>query len=297
MITKITTALAVTGIVLGGVGIGFVGQRVFSDNASQNGKAGRASQTVQTYRCPDQGKVGVLTSGDRVFITGQDARNDPKWLEIRNPADTSGRLWVQADGLQADATTKSLPVVTCTHPIAGKQTATGSRSTRPNTSTTTSSTTVPGATTTTKPGQTTIPGATTIPDHSGTIPGHTTTVPGQVTTPPQGAPSIDKFIANPTTITENRPDTCPGESYSTTVTVNASNTANATLHWNMPGNFSGTRPMSRNGTTFTAQLGPFGPFASDDDGTITVWVTASGPGGTTSSNHFGVTFKDCAFFG
>lgn len=295
MVTRITRFAVAAGVVASGTVAGFAGQRVFSDDAPAAVGATSGGRSVATYRCPDRDPLGALHRGDRVFITGRNAADRLGWLEIRDPDSPANRVWVRAAQLRADRGLGALPVVACDGADTGNTASTPPTSTTPPASTTaaaSTSTTTPIATTTSTVGSPTTTVATRSTTTRPSQPGATTT-----TVAPPPPPTFGSMLASPSSITENDPGTCANKAYSSTVTVTIPNATSATLAWNLPGKTSGTRAMNRNGNVFSATLGPFPPSTTNTNGQLDVWVTATGPGGSATSQHIAVTLVDCPFFG
>ena len=301
MITRLTRIAAVGGIVVAGTGVGFLGQRAFGDDGTVTVTASPRRVAVETYRCPKSGPLGPLHSGDRVYITGRGAGADAAWLQIRDPGSPAERRWVPAAALDVDASTDKLPRLRCgegggTVDAPPATRAAGPTTTERDASTTTSSstTTVPGQTSTTRRGASP-PATRRLP--ATTKPGVTTpgTTAPPVTTAP--APTIGSVKASPTAITEDWKAVCPTAKTTSTITANAAHATSATLRWTLYGGGSGSRAMSRNGATFTGTLGPFPDGTTDGTGHLKVWVTATGPGGSVSSegSPVPVTLYDCYF--
>lgn len=52
------------------------------------------------YACPNEGVVGELRGGDRVYLTGRDESGD--WVEMRSPTGQAVPVWVRADIVDPD---------------------------------------------------------------------------------------------------------------------------------------------------------------------------------------------------
>lgn len=248
---------------------------------------------VSYFACPNRDALGTLSPGDRVFLTGQDGSGD--WVEVRSPAG-SAPVWVRAE-LVAPDDTVDLPEVECDQGAAPTD-PTDTTTTVPGATTTS---TEPGATTTTEPGATTTTTddstTTSTPTTPTTRPNTGSTTPQttpQTTTPATPAPSIGPLSRSQTTIVEQGAG-CPGAA-SSTISSSISGATSATLSWNV-GPQPRSKAMQRQGSNFSAVLGPFGLDAVDsppNSTTVTVTITATGPGGTRTRTTT-VSLVDCYF--
>lgn len=288
MVNRILIGLAVAGVVTAGA----VGVALGTSGAIDLFDDGAAPATVEAgaveYRsCPDGAVLGRLRGGDRVFLTGRDESG--AWMEVRSPVDQVERVWVRADVVDPDATV-DLPVAGCD---GEELTATG-----------------PGVVVTTSTTSTTVEGEEPAPEETTTTtaapgptptqpPGPGPTTPTTQPPPPPPAPVIGTIGRSNTTIWERWAD---GSNYScsqpssSTISVQVSGATSATVSWNI-----GPQPrssvMTRQGDYFFGQLGPFAETtlsAPPSSTSITVTVTASGPGGSAQRSTT-VTLNDCDF--
>jgi hypothetical protein len=298
-------AVAAAGAV--GLALGYTGTLSFSRGAEASVSTG----SLTYFACPNTGALGAFSSGDRVYLTGQDDTGE--WVQVRSPEDSTARVWIRSESVGPDEQV-DLPVAGCSTEIG--EFALGDA---PSTTTTEvveeepedeepvpdepdqgPTTTVPGTTPTVPP---TIAPTTTAPPT--TVPPTTapsTTVPPTTTTSTTApAPTIGPVSRSaPSIYEEDEPGTCTNVVNSvTTSTIQAAltNATSAFLTWS--GVVQGSKPMSLQGGTATAVLGPFGqnaitsaPWAR----TLTVTIVATGPGGQSSASTT-VTLNDCVGFG
>ena len=297
-------AVAAAGAV--GLALGYSGTVSFSRTAEASVSAG----SLTYFTCPNAGAAGTFQHGDRVYLTGRDASGE--WVEVRSPQDQNQRVWVQGDFVDPDEVV-DLPAAECLDgPLPVDEMALDATTTTTEVETdelpddepvdpdvpeaTTTTTTPP--TTTTQPGQTTTTSApaatttTTAPVATTT----TTTTPTTTTTTAPG-PVIGSILRSPATIIEEWvgfPNTCAGPKTSA-ISVPIANATSATMSWN-----TGPQPrstsMSRQGSTFSAVLGPFPETTVDGPAftTITVTITAVGPGGQRTATTT-IRLDDCPF--
>ncbi len=276
-------ALAVGGVVAVGAGGYALGASGRVDVVA-DGTVTVPDATASYHACPGTTPIGDLHRGDRVLLTGRSA--DGAWFELRSPIDLLDRAWVPATAVTPDAD-DDLPVVECG--LTDEEVATVDgvvEPTEPDGTTTTTTTTDPGAATTTTtvppvdattpttppPGQPTVPGTPpTVP------PGPTsTTAPGPVpppTSPPPTAPpptpppdttgpTISGFQRSVAAINETGSEFClpPATSTVRASVTDPSGVGSVTLHWSFDGAggpVTGSRPMTLQGGTYQATLGPF----------------------------------------
>lgn len=248
--------------------------------------------SVAYFACPNQVALGVLRAGDRVYLTGQDA--DGEWVEVRSPLDDGSSAWVRADVVDPDREA-DLPEVDCNPAVLALAAtmATVPEEEVPEETPivddevpTTTTTAGPGPTPTTPPGPGPGPGPTQPPV---TQPQVTPT-----TQAPAPAPVIGTISRSETSITE---DWACGPPHTSNVSAQIQNATSAVMSWNV-GPHPRAITMARQGSTFYAELGPFGEHAvtpPPSTVTITVTITATGPGGS-STRSTTVQLNDC-FFG
>lgn len=300
-----------TVVALAGVGtgawIGSSGTSGGSDNA-----VARATDlpTTQLWRCPDNGVVGRLTSGDRILLTGRSA--DGTWVRLRDPGNLDDHVWTVAATVDPDNSIDDLPEAECDDPTANPDIrqlgATAAPLTDPDTTTstpgpdgstvavpvdttpddmTTTSTTTPGPapTTTVRPG----PSPTTTRPTRPIGPTTTTVAPDRT------GPAISGVTSNPTTIwTEDPWKSCPPEKSARTVSLSAtvndpSGVASVRAVATVNGH-SKTVTMTRSGSAWRATIGPFAYDTLPDNGsgmvqTVNVTITATDgaqPGNTST---------------
>lgn len=240
--------LTVVGSVALGGAIG-VGARLATVEGS---RATFALTPVAYATCPEGVEIGQFHRGDRVLSTGRDASGD--WLEVRDPGELGGRVWVEAQFVVADGATGGLPVREC-----------AASSTAPTTSTT-------------QPAFPGVPG-------TGGGPGGTGGPPATDTT----GPTIGAIGASQAEIWEfasglNSPcNTIEKTRTMLSVSISdPSGVAGATHAWSFPGH-SGGDGLAASGGSW--QIGPFdyGTIANNTVATITVTVTAQDARGNSSS--------------
>ena len=239
----LTQALVVAVVVTGGV-LGVALQ--------QGGVFGGGDETIEVALdavpvtdCPDGSDVGDLHRGDRVFATGRDESGD--WVEVRDPAGLSGRVWLRAQYLLPDADLSALDVHECAVAEAAVTTTTGPTGSLP-----------PNVTTTTKKGA------------PAPVPADTT------------APTITGVSATPNEIWEQDTASLHCGTKPRQATINASandpsGVASLTASWAF-----GSVNQTKN---IPAQFGPF-PYLTVPDNThptITIAITARDTRGNTST--------------
>lgn len=324
MINRLWIALGIGGAVAAGalgVGLGYSGA-VFGGS---RGAASLASGALTYYSCPATDAGGQFHHGDRVLVTGLDESGE--WLQVRNPDNLDDRVWVLREYVDPDDEL-DLPVAGCTaEPGSFDQAAAPTTTSTPDTTlpeepedgeegeegqdddeaeepttTTAPPTTVPTtAPPTTAP--TTAP-PTTQPTPTTTAP-TTTSTTAPTTTTTQPAPVIGTIQRSPSVLREadatppaNQCSNNPSDATTATISTVISNATSATMSWSV-GSSSGSVPMSRNGQSFSAVLGPFGETtipASPGSASISVTITATGPGGQRSAGT-SLTLNHCEPFG
>ena len=259
---------SVAGLAIGGL-FGFLGGADLVGEPVQVASAATAS----FYDCPDGDRVGTVTRGDRVFITGRD--DSGSWVQVRSPAGVSARAWIRAAHVLPDASIDSFPVLNCHVPVQAQVVA-------PATETTTTEA-PPTTDTTAAPAPTTV----------------TTAAPA-----PPPPPSVNGLSADPTPIWEKYPGfpgTCPGDGVANvTATVSApAGVQSVTFAWSGFGQ-SGSGGMTSGGGSYMASIGPFD--ANDPSGvpqsssaTVTVTVNVTDTLSRTAQSQTTVTLNDCTF--
>lgn len=263
-------------------------------------------ETTPLWRCPNGGRVGTLTDGDRVVMTGRTA--DRLWLEIRMPSDLDARVWVVAAAVDADAATDDLPVTECAVPTATQPAAT--TATDPNQAPTTTppsqdTAVAPSTTTAVTPARPT----TTLGRTSTTVSGGTasTTSPSAVTTTVPAdttGPTLTNVGVNPTPIwTAEQPGVpcTPPKPHIASFVVTASDpsgVASVRLDWVVNGR-TGTVAMSRGGSSWQANIGPFPGDTLPTSGSgmnqnVSVTVVATDGVGRTSTTTTAVALRSSA---
>lgn len=291
MINRLWIALGIGGAVAAGalgVGLGYSGA-VFGGS---RGAASLASGALTYYSCPATDAGGQFHHGDRVLVTGLDESGE--WLQVRNPDNLDDRVWVLREYVDPDDEL-DLPVAGCTAEPGSFDQAAAPTTTAPPTTvpTTAPPTTAPTtAPPTTQPTPTTTAPTTT----STTAPTTTTTQPAPVIGTIQRSPSVLREAD--ATPPANQCSNNPSDATTATISTVISNATSATMSWSV-GSSSGSVPMSRNGQSFSAVLGPFGETtipASPGSASISVTITATGPGGQRSAGT-SLTLNHCEPFG
>jgi hypothetical protein len=218
------------------------------------------------FDCPGGSALDILIRGDRVFLTGKDASGG--WVQVRHPFDASGRVWMHAAHVTADAVV-DLPVVPCDTPVE----STTSTSAPTDDSTTTSSLVASAPTTSVQ--------GTTPATVQGTTPATTTSTPQA---PDSTAPVASSPGRSPDTIYDSSTPSanCPKTS---TLTVTATDNVGVT---SVTGTFSGlggspTAFSNAGGNSWAATFGPFSGLAAGYNSTITITIVARDAAGNTSN--------------
>jgi hypothetical protein len=315
MINRILIGLAVGGgaaIGAVGIGLGYSGALSFSRGAEASVTTG----ALTYYACPSLGAVGQFHAGDRVYVTGIDETGE--WVQVRAPHDLDDRAWVQREYVDPDEDFEA-PLATCNAEVGELALAEGPTSTTttteptdeapgevdepepttttaPSTTTTTTTIAAPTTTTTSPPATTTTTAAPTTT---------TTTTAPTTTTTTAPAPVIGAINRSPATLREvdatppaNECSSNPGDATTSVISASITNAVSATMSWSV-GTSSGSKPMSAQGGTFSAVLGPFGETtipASPGTATIQVTITAVGPGGQRVAQTT-LTLNHCEPFG
>ncbi|MCB1255749.1 MAG: hypothetical protein KDB26_01495 [Microthrixaceae bacterium] len=297
---KMLGVLAVVGAA--GIGTGIWAGSSGGDKSAPTDSAGVVElASADMWRCPDNGVVGRLTSGDRVLLTGR--TEDGSWAQLRSPGNPSSNVWITKEAIDPDGGFDDLPVVECDDPDANPRLhsiapLTDSESVPESTTTTlVPEDTIPGSdstTTSTEPSPTTTikgGGSTTT-----TTPSSTTTRPTTTTTTPdRTGPSITSVSASPNRIwTLEMPGVpCPPDKSARTVMISAAvsdpgGVSSVRFEWSVAGQ-SGTVTMTKSGNTWTGTTKPFPANTLPNSGpnmnqTVTVTVRAVDTAGNSSTS-------------
>ncbi len=303
-------ALLLPAILVGGVG-GYALQHTLSGGDSST--SGSVHGEAAVYPCPGAGVVNQVHDGDRVFVIGVNDQ-DGDWLLIRNPEQTSEHWWIQQRYVRPDSSVADLPKVGCDDTVTEAAGPLGATAT-PKPSAKPSITPTDSASTTTTPTASATAGATTSASqepggststhtsHPAPHPTKSTHTPkpshhpttAAPTTTPTPAPNVTGLSASDTNIWERWNDSSHyscGKPSTSSISATATNTTSATMSWR--GAASGSTSMTRQGDTWGAVLGPFDQTTVSSNKSLTVTVTAKGPGGTDHRST-SVTLHDCYF--
>lgn len=237
-----------------------------------DGTAGTlARDAVPVYACPGDTEVGTLYRGDRVLVTGRNG----DWLAVRNVRGAGERVFVLAATIIPDADLSALPNVDCDDvgTVAFDETTT------------------------------TIPPTTTVPEVTTTTAAVTTTTAAPVTTTAP-LPSVGLVSSAPNAISEafqQDGSSCGG--YEVTSLISASVTAPAgvqsvVMSWSSVVISPGSKPMTGQGGTYSAEFGPFTAeatpnFLTGSQVEVTVLVTVTDSWGRQATGHTTVTVHGC----
>ncbi len=226
------------------------------------------------YDCPSGSVVGRFARGDRVFVTGRDAGGG--WVEVRDPFDAAGRVWMRAAHVTPDALV-DLPVEAC---AVSADTATTTTAAPAGDSTTTSS-----STTLAPSGDSTTPTTVALPSV------------GVVST--TADPIWEGYAA------DEGPGTCTsiaGQPIKTVISAAVSASAgvqSVLMEWSV-GGVSGSIAMTESGGSYRATLGRFDAESPNvvpqgETRTITVTVRVIDELGRGATAVRTVTLEDCTF--
>jgi hypothetical protein len=291
MINRVMIGLAIGGAAAAGVlglGLGLSGVGPFG--AGGGGAGTSVSGGALTYfACPNTGALGTFSSGDRVYLTGQD--DSGEWVQVRSPEAQTTRVWIRSEFVDPDDQV-DLPVSGCSTEVG--------EFVLDDTTTTTEvveeeeppveEEPAPAPTTTVAPGPTT-----TVPVTSTTTtapPGTTTTTTStSTTTTTVPAPTIGNLSVSPDRLVRRLPP--PGSCGAWhdgleigTVSAFVSNATAVSWVARIQGQQIGSGVLSANGQSdWQGPIGPF-PGIDADDGleqVVQVTVTATGSGGSVNS--------------
>ncbi len=307
------TALLVGAIAIGGAVAGFAVERTGLVSPVSETSYVAALDEVPYFECPEEGLLGDLHRGDRVFVTGRTIDGD--WVEIRAPYDTQSRVWVAAGWLTPDSSLQAVPGVDCElsefdaagEPVGTTTTTTGPTTTAPPSSTTsvvgvTSSSSSSTSSSTTSSSTT----SATTPSDSTTPPSDSTTPPSDSTTPTlpadQQGPVVNFFQSTESDLWENASyGGCPSNPQTAAISAvvfDASGISSVQLAWNV-GSSGGTLVMSEIATdVYSVTIGPFAESTlSGSDAPISLTLTArdafSNPTVVSSGNDIPPLLHDC----
>ena len=96
---KMLGVLAIVGAA--GIGTGIWAGSSSGDKGPSTDSAGVVElASTEMWRCPDNGVVGRLTSGDRVLLTGR--TEDGSWARLRSPGNSSSSVWITKEAIDPD---------------------------------------------------------------------------------------------------------------------------------------------------------------------------------------------------
>ncbi len=272
---------AIAAVTIGGAGLGVVvgASSGDSDDGTVDAAVAATSGMAELYRCPGAQPTGVAQPGDRVQATALDRNGD--WVELRDPDNLTGRVWIARDEIDPDRALAGLPTRACDDRVAY-----AGGSTAP---TTIGATTM--ATTTTPSDSTSAPT---------TTPTDATTAPPPTAAPDTSPPQVSGITKDTEHIYEDVPGVCPG--HPTTVLVRATvsdvgGIGGVTLEWSV-GSLAGEIAMVRQGSQWSATIGPLGDDAvvyPDDREPMSFTIRAVDTAGNVREADNGLDVFDCTF--
>jgi hypothetical protein len=274
------------GVLVGlAVGAGvLVGAGLYAAGVNSGDSIELALDAVPYSDCPAAGsQAGELHRGDRILATARTQSGE--WLQVRDPRDLSGRVWVPARFIVPDDTTSDLPVGDCAAvAAAGAPSGEGGP---PTTAKGSAPTTAPGTPTTAK-GSTPTP-ASGAPTTAGGAPPSTAAAVVDNAPPKIGAAS-----ATPSTVYDSP---CNGQAVTAIVGVGVSDVsgvAEVKIAWQI-GSSSDTVVASLKGGQYQATLGPFPrPLGVGLPKAVPLTITArDGAGNTTIDKPAPLTVQSC----
>jgi hypothetical protein len=204
---QVAAAVVVGGIVVGGLGGGFIASR------STSGQSVAPSGELAVYPCPNQGPALIaVKGGQKLLATGR--TEDGTWLRIHYPLPGRTEAWIQTTPVTVEGAVASLPVATCAAEVAM-----AAPDVRPGPSLTVTANNPPSLPPSPTAGPTAAPS-------SGPTP------------PPNARPSLAALTVSTSKVSYDTASYCPTATKKVTFKVNAADTSglgSVTLFWREPG--------------------------------------------------------------